>query len=184
MIEAVALAPGTQTVGPEQGALRVHTYREGMAQKAGHDLVIDVVEWEAKVEVSPDGTPTAVELQADPGSLGVIEGRRGIKPLTDSDRKEIRSTMDREILRGQPIAFKSSHVGLAGDRLDVDGELTLAGSTRQVGFVLELSVDGHVTATLPVTQSEWGIKPYRAFMGALKVRDQIEVKLEANLQSS
>jgi hypothetical protein len=34
---------------------------------------------------------------------------------------------------------------------------------------------------LPVTQSEWGIKPYRALMGALKVRDTVEVVLDASL---
>jgi hypothetical protein len=32
-----------------------------------------------------------------------------------------------------------------------------------------------------VTQSEWGIKPYRAFMGALKVRDTVEIVLDARL---
>ena len=32
-----------------------------------------------------------------------------------------------------------------------------------------------------MTQSDWGIKPYRGLMGALKVRDEIEVVIAANL---
>jgi hypothetical protein len=40
-----------------------------------------------------------------------------------------------------------------------------------------------VRGTLPVTQSEWGIKRYRGMMGALKVRDTIEVVLDVPLPS-
>ena len=40
-----------------------------------------------------------------------------------------------------------------------------------------------LTSTLPVTQSEWGIKPYRGMMGALKVRDTLEVVLDVPLPS-
>jgi hypothetical protein len=32
-----------------------------------------------------------------------------------------------------------------------------------------------------VTQSEWGIKPYRGMMGALKVRDTVEVVIDVAL---
>jgi hypothetical protein len=43
-------------VGRANGTLQVRTYREGVAQKVGHDLIIDVGEWEAVAEVSEDGT--------------------------------------------------------------------------------------------------------------------------------
>jgi len=32
-----------------------------------------------------------------------------------------------------------------------------------------------------VTQSTWGIKPYSALFGALKVKDEVEVGLEGHL---
>jgi polyisoprenoid-binding protein YceI len=152
-----------------------------MAQKVGHDLIIDVSQWAATVEVGDDGTPTSVSFEADPRSLDVLEGHRGVKPLTDSDRADIRSTIDEKILLGQPINFSSNAVEVADGRLVVHGELTIAGSTRPATFELELGDDGRVTGTLPVTQSEWGIKPYRAFMGALKVRDTVEIVLDARL---
>ena len=34
-------------------------------------------------------------------------------------------------------------------------------------------------ATVPVVQTRWGIKPYRGLMGALKVRDDVEIVLDA-----
>jgi len=30
-------------------------------------------------------------------------------------------------------------------------------------------------------QSEWGIKPYSAFLGALKLRDAVDIDVEATL---
>jgi polyisoprenoid-binding protein YceI len=185
MIGAMALLrAGIHTVGPDSGALRVHTYREGMAQKVGHDLIIDVGQWQANLEVAEGGTPKAIALEADPRSLQVREGQHGVKPLTDKDRAEIRSNIDQKVLRGQPIAFSSRTVELADGRLTVRGELTMAGSTRPSSFELDVAGDGRLSGRLSVTQSEWGIKPYRALMGALKVRDTVEVVLSVALPTS
>jgi polyisoprenoid-binding protein YceI len=177
----MAIRPGTHTVGPDGCSCRVHTYREGMAQKAGHDLIIDVGRWQATVEVGEDGELNSITLEVDPTSLNVLEGHRGVKPLTDSDRTEIRSNIDKKVLGAQPIKFSSSAVQFADDELIVQGDLTMAGSTKPARFELQLDGRGRITGTLPVTQSEWGIKPYRAFMGALKVRDTVEVVLDASL---
>lgn len=154
-----------------------------MAQKVGHDLVIDVGQWGAAAEVRKDGTLSAVQLDADPHSLQVREGLHGVKPLTDKDRAEIRKTIDEKILGGRPIAFRSSSVEPDDDGLTVRGELELGGARRAANFELDAAADGRVHGTLPVTQSEWGIKPYRGMMGALKVRDTIEVVLDVTLPS-
>lgn len=180
----MALEPGTHSVGPDNGSCRVHTYREGMAQKIGHDLIIEVGQWSGSVEVGEDGSPTAVSLEADPRSLQILEGRHGVKPLSDSDRAEIRSNIDEKILRGQPISFRSGAIDLADGRMVVNGELTIAGSTKPATFEVALDEHGRLTGTLAVTQSEWGIKPYRAFMGALKVRDSVDVVLDAKLPAT
>jgi polyisoprenoid-binding protein YceI len=175
----VALASGIHRLGPENASLQVKTYREGMAAKVGHDLVIDVARWDATVDL----TNSTIELNADARSLEVREGLRGLKPLTDKDRTEIRNNIDDKILRGQPIAFRSTAVRVAeGDGpLVVEGELTMAGNTRPITAQLDVGTDGRVTGTIPLTQSAWGIKPYRGLMGALKVRDELEIVLDARL---
>ena len=169
-------------VGRDDGTLQVRTYREGLAQKVGHDLIIDVGQWEAAAEVREDGTLSAVQLDADPRSLQVREGLRGVKPLTDKDRaaKSARSSTSRP-WGTRPVAFRSTAVEPGSGGLTVRGELELAGTKRAASFELEAGADGRVRGTLPLTQSEWGIKPYRAMMGALKVRDTIEVILDVRL---
>ena len=111
------------------------------------------------------------------------EGLRGLKPLTDKDRAGIAKTIDETILGGRPIAFRSIAIERDDDGLTVRGELELAGTTRPASFELGATADGRVHGTLPVTQSDWGIKPYRGMMGALKVRDTVEVILDVPLPS-
>jgi polyisoprenoid-binding protein YceI len=180
-IAVVAFRAGTHRVGADDGTLQVRTYREGVAQKVGHDLVIDVGRWEATAVVGEDGALSSVALTADPRSLQVREGLHGVKPLTEKDRSDIRKTIDEKILRGQPIAFRSSVVEPGNGGMLVRGELELAGRARPASFRLSAPADGRVTATVPVTQSEWGIKPYRGLMGALKVRDTIEIVVDVPL---
>ena len=167
-------------LGPDDASIQVKTYREGVAAKAGHDLVIEVTRWEATVDV-PGST---LELSADPTSLHVREGLRGVKPLTDKDRAEIRKNIDEKILHGQPITFRSSSVRLADGDLLVAGDLTMAGTTRPVTAQLDVGADGHVGGTIELTQSDWGIKPYRGLMGALKVRDEVEIVVDARLNAT
>ena len=178
----MALATGTHRFGPDTASLRVKTFREGVAAKAGHDLVIDVTRWNATIEAAGDPAGWTVELTADPRSLVPREGVGGVKPLTDKDRGEIRRNIDEKVLGAHPIRFRSSSVSLAGDGggLTVEGELFLAGSARPLAVRLRAD-GGVVTGTVTLRQTEWGIRPYRGLMGALKVRDEVEVVITAQL---
>jgi polyisoprenoid-binding protein YceI len=180
----MALGAGSHRLGPGSGSLLVRTYREGMAARAGHDLVIEVTRWDATVEVAADPSGTSIELHADPRSLEVREGRGGVKPLTDRDRAEIRRNIDEKVLRGQPITFRSTAVRLLDGGVVADGELAIAGSARPVSVRLDVDAEGRVSGTVPLAQSDWGIKPYRGLMGALKLRDEVEVVIDARLPSA
>ena len=169
-------------LGPHNATLQVSTYRQGMASKAGHDLLLEVGQWEGSISADEGGEP-ALELSADSRSLEVREALHGVKPLSDKDRADIHKNIDDKVLRGQPIEFRSTGARpAAGDgRVSVHGELTMAGNSRPVSFELEVAPDGRVTGTASVMQSEWGIKPYSALMGALKVSDSVDVNLDAHL---
>jgi polyisoprenoid-binding protein YceI len=175
----VALATGSHRLGPENASMQVKTYREGMAARVGHDLVMDVTRWEATLDVAPDGS--SLELSADPRSFEVREGLRGVKPLSDKDRREILKNIDDKVLGGQPIAFRSSAVRAVDGGLELAGDLTMGGTTRPISARLDMDGEGNVSGTIPVTQSDWGIKPYRGLMGALKVRDDLEIVIAARL---
>jgi YceI-like domain len=167
----------SQMFGPDNATLTVRTKRMGAASKAGHDLLIEVTSWSATLD--PDADP-ALMLTADSRSLRVLEGSGGIKALDDEDKAGIEQTIDEEVLEGTAIEFRASSVELGGDGRPgrVDGELELAGKRHPVAFELAAAEDGRLTGTATVKQSDWGMKPYSALFGTLKVADEVEVSVE------
>lgn len=174
------MEPGTYELGPEEATLRVKTARKGAASRAGHDLVIEVTSWSARLELADDPAASRLELDADARSLRVREGTGGVMELGDDDRREIEQTIDDEVLGGRPIGFRSSAVeaGADGARLRVRGDLELAGSSGPIEFELRIEPDGAIAGAATVKQSAWRIKPYTALFGALKVADEVEVVAE------
>ena len=180
----MVLTPDSRRFGPGNASLQIRTYREGVAAKAGHDLVLAVTRWDATLEAAGEPTGWTVILDADPRSLEVRKGLRGVKPLTDRDRAEIRKNIDAKVLGAQPIRFHSSAVRRLdrGARLIVEGELTMAGVARPLTAELTVEDGAAISGTIPLAQSHWGITPYRGLMGALRVRDEVEVVIEASLR--
>jgi hypothetical protein len=162
-------------LGPDNGRLTVHTRKGGAAAKAGHNLVIEVTNWHATY------TEEAVELTADSSSLRVRSGSGGISPLGDEEKSGIAETIEEEVLKGGSIVFRSTEVQRSGDQVRVAGELELLGSTSPLEFTLT-DDGGHLTGSATVRQTRWGIKPFSALFGTLKVQDDVEVTIDARLQ--
>ncbi len=181
----MTIEPGTHRFGPENGALWVRTGRVGAVAVAGHDLLIRVTAWEATLDVGEDPAQTSIAFSADATSLRVHEGVGGMQELVEEDKESIRQTIDDEVLKGTEIAFRSTAVEPAEDgRLAVQGELTLAGAVRPLAFDLVAGDDGTLGATVILKQSNWGMTPYSALFGALKVADEVEIVLSASLHGA
>jgi hypothetical protein len=182
----MSIDPGTYTLDPDNGELLVRTGRSGAAAKAGHDLVIEVGSWTATIEVAGEGGQSRVALTADGGSLRVREGKGGIQALGEDDKRGIRETIDQEILKRTAISFHSNTVTPSTDagRLQVQGELELLGRRAPLSFELIRGQDATVTAVARVKQTGWGIKPYSALFGTLKVSDEVEITFAGRLATS
>jgi hypothetical protein len=167
----------SQMFGPENATLTVRTKRTGAASKAGHDLLIEVTSWSATLD--PNADP-ALTLTADSRSLRVLEGTGGIQALDADDKAGIEQTIDEEVLMGTAIEFRSSTVELGAGHGPgrVEGELELAGKRHPITCELAAGEDGRLTGSATVRQSNWGMKPYSALFGTLKVADDVEVAIE------
>ena len=96
--------------------------------------------------VADEPSASAIEVTADGGSLEVIEGTGGVHSLDDDNKADIQQTLDDEILRKQPVTFRSSKVTPAGGGWRAEGELTLLGATRPFAFDVRLGDDGSIGA--------------------------------------
>lgn len=176
--------PGIYRLGPDTGRLTVRTGKAGAAAKAGHNLLIEVTAWEGTLKLAADPAPSSVTLRADPRSLVVREGSGGIQPLGDDDKANIAQTIDDEVLKGTAIEFSSTTVAPSDGRLRVEGQLQLAGRAAPIAFELELADGDRLTGVAAINQTDWGIKPYSALFGALKVADAVEVAIDATLSNT
>src|SRR5258707_14530353 len=130
------ISDGIYTLGPESGHLLIKTSRTGLGAKAGHDLTIEVTRWQADVTLdSADAAKSSVNVEVDAGSLEVRESSGGVKPLTDSDRAEIKKTIrEKNLHTGQhpAITFRATKVEGAGESVSIDGDLTITCTTPPV----------------------------------------------------
>jgi len=175
----------TLQAGPADGTLSLHTGVEGRAAKMGHDLTIVLSDWQATATVE-DGAPTALELRAVLSSLDPVKGEGGLKPLSDKDRASIRDNALETLRAGQhpEVVFTSSAVRPSASGYTVQGQLSIGGVERPAELELAVSDAGErlaLSAQVPVLQTEHGIKPYSAMMGGLRVRDRVEVRVEATV---
>lgn len=177
---------GTHTIGPENGSLAVHTYRAGMGAKIGHDLVLEARKWNGTVNLDADNpSASSVEVTVDLNSLEVVNATGGVKPLSDKDRADISKNIEKSLDTGKHpnVTFKSTSVSGSAPNVTVAGDLTIKGKTAPAK--LSVTIDGDaVKGKTNIVQSQFGIKPYSAMMGALKVRDDIDLEFSCTLPSA
>ena len=175
---------GTYRLGPEAGTLRLRTGRSGLGRGAGHDLTMEVARWSGEAVVDPeDPSASAVTAEIDPASLEVVEGSGGVMPLTAADRIQILKTVREKILhtRAHPaIRFRSTRVTGTPEAFTVEGELTIMNVARPV-TVRGRIAGGRLTGETSVVQSRWGIKPYSALFGQLRLADEVRIEVDLAL---
>jgi polyisoprenoid-binding protein YceI len=183
----MGLQPGTYKIGPSNSTLHLRTSREGLAAKVGHDLLIGFDEWSGSITVDgDDAASAAVEVEIEMASLRVLEGTGGVAALTPDDSRDIVGTATKLLdVANHPTAiFRSTRVSPVGTGATIDGDLTLRGATETVTLEVTQTRDSSWQASATVIQSVFGIKPYRAFFGALKLADAVAVEVVVDLAAS
>ena len=165
-------------LGPAQGTLKVRTGVAGSASRMGHRLVLLVEQWSAQVELD-DGVPQSVVLTAELDSLQVESGTGGVTPLTVVDKQVIRRNASKVLDTEDfpQVTFESSELDLNDVAVAVSGTLTIHGESQPLEATLSVH-EGRVQASIPVVQTDFGIRPYSAMLGQLKVSDEVTVDLD------
>lgn len=156
-----------QTVAAE---VFVYTFKEGALSALAHDLKIAVT------GVTLEKNDDAVKATFDASSLRVVcarkDGQDAPEALPSMLHKEIEKNIVGDVLaaaRYPTVTFASTRVGPA----EVVGTLTLHGVTKEIRCTR--LPDGRVEARLD--QRDFGIKPYSAMFGTLKVKPEVVVSV-------
>ena len=160
-------------------SILIYTYKEGLLSKLAHDLRLSAT----RFEISARGTE--IEARFEPASLridGVMrDGRLERGEPSENDRAKIKDNLLRDVLRAQEFP-EVRFVGRAASReppFAVSGELTLCGVSKPISLMLVVHGQ-RMEAELEIVPSLWGIKPFRALGGTLKVQDRIRIVVQAD----
>lgn len=159
--------------------VRVFTFKEGLLSAVAHDLEIDVPVFKIDVEGE------TVQATFFARSLRVLHAMDGATPkpsaLSERDKKTIESNIAGDVLqsaRYPEIRFEGTAKRSETSEVEalIEGTLSIAGRSRQVR--IEARLDGEQwRAETTLHQPDFGIKPYSAMLGALKIKPDVRVTL-------
>jgi hypothetical protein len=163
----------------------VLTFKRGLLAAVGHDLCLGLEAFRIELEGG------VVEAHFELSSLRVLGAMRGGVLASgepgQGDRKSILDTVRREILHvdRHPRAMVRATLRAHGARTELRGELTLCGATRPLAIDVPLPSDGtELTVRSELRPSQWGIQPYSALAGTLKLQDRVQVVLTLGVDSA
>ena len=159
----------------------VFTFKEGLLSPVAHDLRLKVTRFSIEV----DAASRSVVARFDTSSLVVDcpmkDGAENPSALSASDKQKISGQIRDDVLHAaeHPEAmFRSSAVTARGDGgYDLEGELTLHGVTKALGACRTRVVAGRQQLELRLHQPDFGITPYRAMLGTLKIQADVTIRV-------
>ncbi|MBW2731510.1 MAG: YceI family protein [Deltaproteobacteria bacterium] len=160
------------------GTLHIFTFKHGLLSKVAHDLRLSVAKFSLEMdETQIELTIPVSQLQVD-GAMKRGELRE--KTLSKKDKRDILDNMHKDVLRSgvyPEIRFTGNAEESAGDRqFHVTGELQLGAKTLPLRALVE-RVGDRLHSKVSLVPSRWGIKPFSAMLGALKVKDRVEIEI-------
>jgi polyisoprenoid-binding protein YceI len=156
----------------------VLTYKEGLLSAVAHDLEIRV----SRFDLDVDPETLAVQARFDATSLQVVgavhDGAVNPGTLGESDRQKIQRSIEADVLHSAEhpaILFASTSVTPEGDGYRITGTLTLHGRSHPLTVTARPRGD-RLVAEARLHQPDFGIKPYSAMLGTLKVKPDVTVR--------
>ena len=161
----------------------VDTFREGMLSVLGHDLRLEAQRFELRVA---QGELTGhVELSSLHVLGSMRRGQLDESAPSASERAEIEQRICEEILvvSHNPRASVTGSVRPLGKDWSVSGTLVLHGRAQPLGARVTRVGDALETS-VQLAPSHFGIAPFSALGGALRIADRVTVRLRLPLAAA
>ena len=160
-----------------QVRLSVFTEKEGLLSAVAHDLHLEAGQLTLEIDEGP-----TVNIKVPTRSLRVVTALESGQPsgaLTSGDHDKIEDAMRREVLKADAfphIEFSSTSVGRGEGGYTVQGILRLCGVEKEISARIQSDGERYKTKVI-LHQPDFGITPYKALMGALKVAANVTVEV-------
>lgn len=158
--------------------MEVFTYKEGLLSKIAHDLRITVPNPE--VQFDGESLTARVDLRTLEIASAQKDGRDS-PSLSDGDKKKILKSLHKDALntsRHPEAIYEAKALFPDETHAELEGKLTLHGTTRDLRISLAQK-EGRWFGEVAIHQPDFGIKPFSAMLGTLKIKPGVRVTLSA-----
>ena len=155
---------------------RVYSYKDGPLARAAHDLEMRVERFSIEHGDDNDWVRASFDATSIDVATAMID-ERAKEILGASDLAKIRAHIHDDVLLSREfpqITFESTAVSPQGDGYRIAGDLSIRGTQRSVSFDV-VGEEGRWKVDTVVHQPDFGIKPFRALMGAIRIKPDVRV---------
>ncbi|HKU38246.1 MAG TPA: YceI family protein [Polyangiales bacterium] len=161
-----------------QTTVHVFTFKDGLLARLAHDLRLTVGRFELTLQHG------ALRGWFDPKSLrvdGVAHGERvDAGALSAADKQKIEHTITSPELLDvahYPRIELEGKLGQLDGHFELDATLRVRGVQRALRVPLRLDARG-ATASIELTPSHYGVAPYKALAGAIRLQDRVLIRVQ------
>lgn len=163
---------------PPEASVTVRAFKAGLLSAVGHDVELRVARFSITLEEDRivgefDGTSLEVA-----GALR--DGRVDPSAFSEKDKRDILDNVRKYTFpKHQParIRFETVELDRTDEGLLGEGELTIPPFTRPLRFEV-VARGGRAVCEVRLHQPDWGITPFKAALGGLRIQPDLLVRVE------
>ncbi|MEM7278945.1 MAG: YceI family protein [Pseudomonadota bacterium] len=185
------------SIDPALSSIHIHAFPDGPLAKFGHNHLIAVNQLEGELSLSDPLEASQLslsflvaEMSVDDPALRKDAGEMFQALVPQKDRDGTRTNMlSPNLLNGERyprIAVQSHRISGTWPNLTAELSVSIAGTTQRLTVDANLKRSGNgieISSAFAVTHAEIGLQPFSAMLGALKVRDTLDIELHIRAQA-
>lgn len=186
-VPEVRTGPRTFALDVKKSLLVVQVFKDGAAAAFAHDHTVHATEITGEITAdaaAPEAAKVSVTVQTKSLVCDDPQVRKqfGLDPtVPEKDRISVTDSMKGEdqlhVSKYPTISFTSTGVEKSADgKLTLVGDFTLHGVTKKLKLPIQVKItDNGIVGDGKVRfkSSDWGMKPYSSFLGAVKNKDEL-----------
>jgi len=175
--------PVTCELLKKESRFTVGVTAEGLLSMLAHDRVISAKQFDGTIIFDPnDHQKSRVQILIATKGLTPVD-----EDLNQADAEEITENMRSSIKADEypTISFSSDSIKINQQKSVVVGRLRMTGRTRRISVPLKVTQENQrltVTGSFRAKQSDFGITPYSAALGTIRVADELSFEFTAIAQ--
>jgi len=187
LLSSNAAMAQTYTIDPAATSIRILVYRAGLLKGLGHNHIVSISNIGGTVVLGSTPDESIVQLSFPVTSLVVDnvelrseEGAEFSAEISQKDKDGTRKNMlGRKLLNA--VNFPDIYIASSGasgqwSDMKINAEVTIRGQSQYTSFPVSLELNGNeivASGELVVTHADLGLKPFKAALGTLRVRDEL-----------